>query len=516
MTRFNPFIKLTRLIVFTSSGKIAYDEQFHNGVNIIRGHNSSGKSTISNFIFYVLGGDFNKWTTAALECTSVVAEVEFNGSKLTLRRDINVKIHQPMSIFWDSIDKALNSSFENWEIYPYRSSDNKSSFSNVLFTALGFPELKGDVDSNISMHQILRLIYIDQKSLTENLILTEQFDSPLTRRTIADLLLGVYDDSLYSNKLALRQSRKDFEINKSQLEGILNIFSSTGNEINPEEFKSFIDNNILQLEKINESLIVLGNNRIPNEEPSNQPKVRTLQENLISKKQELSKVIDRINEYELEVADSIEFIQSLERRINALEDSITTRENLESLRITHCPSCLSLIIPGDDHNNCYLCKKPLSKDDEKSQINRMQQELHNQIRESKNLLKQKEQILQDAKTSYPALERKAKILQVELHSFIKTAIPPVSEFAQSLLLNKGRITSENEFYLKQLKAVEKLEILRKELDRLKLSIERLETSIQAQESNQQNRLNAAMGKIKEIAVYLLHNDLDRQPEFKVA
>jgi VIT1/CCC1 family predicted Fe2+/Mn2+ transporter len=49
---------LNRLVILTQEGRIAYDEKFHRGVNIIRGDNSSGKSTISHFIFYVLGGAF--------------------------------------------------------------------------------------------------------------------------------------------------------------------------------------------------------------------------------------------------------------------------------------------------------------------------------------------------------------------------------------------------------------------------------------------------------------------------
>ena len=51
-------IFLNRLQIITDNGEIAFDEPFHKGVNIIRGDNSSGKSTITHFIFYVLGGAF--------------------------------------------------------------------------------------------------------------------------------------------------------------------------------------------------------------------------------------------------------------------------------------------------------------------------------------------------------------------------------------------------------------------------------------------------------------------------
>jgi hypothetical protein len=201
MIQYNPYLKLNKLLIFTNDGKIAYNQSFHDGVNIIRGHNSSGKSTIANFIFYVLGGDFNKWTAKAFRCKEVIAEIEINSAKITLKRSISDKGGQPMSLFWGSYEESKITGTENWEIYPYKRSETKKSFSNALFVALGFPELRGDVDSNITMHQILRLIYIDQKSLTGDLLLTDSFDSSITRTTVADLMLGVYDDSLYADKL---------------------------------------------------------------------------------------------------------------------------------------------------------------------------------------------------------------------------------------------------------------------------------------------------------------------------
>lgn len=78
---------LNRLHVVTSSGEVAYDETFHKGVNIIRGQNSSGKSTIVRFIFFVLGGCYGDFVPEALKCEYVMAEISVNGSQvMTLKR----------------------------------------------------------------------------------------------------------------------------------------------------------------------------------------------------------------------------------------------------------------------------------------------------------------------------------------------------------------------------------------------------------------------------------------------
>jgi predicted ATPase len=51
MTR--SFLALKRVRV-TAGASVEYDQEFHHGVNVIRGENSSGKSTIADFIFFGL------------------------------------------------------------------------------------------------------------------------------------------------------------------------------------------------------------------------------------------------------------------------------------------------------------------------------------------------------------------------------------------------------------------------------------------------------------------------------
>lgn len=64
---------------------------------------------------------------------------------------------------------------------------------------MGFPEFKAD--SNITMHQILRLIYLDQESPLGSLFYFDQFDKEITRETVAELLMGLYDEKLSNAKL---------------------------------------------------------------------------------------------------------------------------------------------------------------------------------------------------------------------------------------------------------------------------------------------------------------------------
>ena len=81
---------LNRMLIYTNAGEIAYDEIFHKGVNIIRGDNSSGKSTITHFIFFALGGDFSDFVPEARQCQVVYAEVDMNGAVLTIKRYIEI------------------------------------------------------------------------------------------------------------------------------------------------------------------------------------------------------------------------------------------------------------------------------------------------------------------------------------------------------------------------------------------------------------------------------------------
>src|SRR4051812_15366009 len=99
MTLFKPTLSVRRLIV-TRRGQPAFDATFHNGVNIVRGENSSGKSTIMELLAYALGSELRYWKREALLCDYTIAEVAINGTAVTLRRTINDSKLNALDIYW--------------------------------------------------------------------------------------------------------------------------------------------------------------------------------------------------------------------------------------------------------------------------------------------------------------------------------------------------------------------------------------------------------------------------------
>lgn len=200
-----------RLLVLTRNGHIAYDERFHKGVNIIRGDNSSGKSTITHLLFYGLGGSYVDFVPQAKKCQYVYVEVCISECILTLRREIRltdedrVESMSGMHIFWGNLDEALIGKCDS-QFFGYKATEKTKSFSNALFEILGIPLVVGD--NTITIHQLLRLMYVDQESPTSSLFMFEVFDSQITRETVAELLMGIYDSELYTAKLSLREQQK--------------------------------------------------------------------------------------------------------------------------------------------------------------------------------------------------------------------------------------------------------------------------------------------------------------------
>jgi hypothetical protein len=413
-----PFLFINRIVIISAQGVIAYDQLFHQGVNIIRGDNSSGKSTVSNLIFYGLGGDYSNWTDAALDCREIYLELNINNQIITVSRSIVVEKRQPMSIFFGTYNEASQTN-KGWTQFSYSISKNKMSFSNRLFQMLDFPELKGDFDSNITMHQILRLLFIDQQSLTESFLRTENYDSPITRRTIYDLLLGVYDDGLYAARLEELNLTQKLDIVKKQISGLKKVFSKNIEiSISKDELIEAIKYFEHRLIEVNELLISNSKEDKSKEEKLSKQFseiIKPIQEKILKTRHKLLEKQKELNEIIFEIKDSELFIEAIDKKIEALNNSMLTEKELGELYFTHCPICLLELQTSHNNNSCSLCKQPLQEDANKlSPKGRMLQELHFQLKESKKIQRSRNEEVKNIQINIPTLNKELKLEQSKL------------------------------------------------------------------------------------------------------
>jgi peptidoglycan hydrolase CwlO-like protein len=508
-----PTLFLNRLIVITHNNQIAYDETFHNGVNIIRGQNSSGKSTIANFIFYALGGNLNNWTTEALKCKEVIAEVKINDATVTLKRDINKSGLQPMSIFWNNYEESKKDSI-NWQTFPYKQTINITSYTNVLFNAMSFPEVKNEEDSNITIHQILRLLYIDQETPTQKLFRLEQFDLPLTREAISEVLLGIYDDMLYSQKLKLKHIRKTKEEKDREFQSFNKMFGHTMGYSTIASIQNEIELTKKLLSGIIDNIIELRKQQIAKATKKTTLISENIQSDLSKTKNKIRELQTQIDQLDIDIADSQQFISTLEKRISELNNSLSTRRILGELPLTHCPQCLSELENNVAEGHCFLCKQPISNGAEKANAKRLLQEMNLQIKESNSLLEEKKRKLVAFSGELPIYREMAHRLQKQLDSSVQNPQTTRDEKLDNFLVEKGKFENKIEYLTQQLQAVELIELLKEEITQLAAEISTLELEIKQKESEQKRNYEIAMQKIKEITLSILKNDLERQEEFR--
>lgn len=509
---------LRRLVIYTNEGNIAYDETFHKGINIICGENSSGKSTITHFIFFVLGGDFKDFVPEAKKCQVVYAEVEANGLIFTIKRKIeinernNINSRVAMHLFLGDFEESQNPpSNKYWQKYPYNTTLKKKSFSNVLFELLDIPEVKEE--NNISIHQILRLLYIDQESPTGSLFYYEQFDSQSTREAVADLLLGVYNQDLYTHKLDLQNSEKKLEELKSEIK-VTEKFFPNALYLNKVHIETQIDNNKKQISEINNKIIGIRKGvQVVEFDSEKQLEFQKLQQETAQERENLIKLQNEITVLQNEIVDSEYFIEVLNNKYRALKNSIKTREFLGSIPIDYCPECLSKLESVIKENRCKLCKQEIDDTLGITQAKRMQLEIKFQIEESKKLLDLKNEKLKEVRISLQNKEEVVENLQIRVNNSIVNVRPFELEELDSLNYQIGIIEGKITQLQTMLEQALKYETLIDEMQFFEKKIYNLKNIISGIIKEQEENKKKILSVIQEEGVFLLNNDLERQKEF---
>lgn len=513
MTQFEPTLVLKRLRV-EKDGLAIYDENFHIGVNIIRGDNSSGKSTILNFIYFVLGGDLTDWSEDALRCSRVLAEADINGSSVTLSREISQKSMQPMDIFGGQLSEALDSRSDQWLRYPYKRSA-RESFSQAIFRLMNVPEAVGDGSGNLTMNQVLRLLYADQLSPTENLFKYEgRWDTPSIRDAVGRLLCGANETQIYENQIRIRTLSSEFDKIDAELKAVFTAFGHSGENLTKSwvalqknELAIELSSLASKIETVERAQIVNGKDEISTK--AQDIAYRAVQTSL----EKMAKLkVDR-DSASIGIADIERYVDSIRHRLRSIKDSRLVSEVLGDLKFDTCPVCLEDVI-HEGGNACHLCKTPMQPERVKERMVLFSNEASMQLRQGEEVLSRKRDQL------------------LEIEGLLSKAENEWSGAARRFSEIKSRPTTDSQNTLRDLhvqrgyleRKIEDQDRLAAVIDRVAMHSERkakiqseitiLKTEIEGLEAQQEKRLSIAFTAISNEVKELLRGDLRRQDSFE--
>lgn len=512
MTLHKPSLFLDRLVV-QASGKSVYDQEFSEGLNVIFGENASGKSTVLEFIFYVLGGEIPRWKEIALHCDEIFAGVRVNGTPLTLSREVTDARQRPLSIFWGPIDKALESAAEGWEIFPYRRSSAKDSFSQVLFKALEMPEVPADDSSNITMHQVLRLVYQDQMSSPEDMFRPDEFDRELTKETMGELVCGIYDPQLYADQLSLREVDKAFSEAQAELKSLFTAMGPIGDDLNIESVELEIQQAFEEREQVFKKVEALSGTDDDGDIKNGQKELSSLHEEIISIGSDLVALEAQIEGLGFQVAEAQEFISTLNENLEALKQSELTHRELGEIRFSYCPACFAPVQEEDFEDHCPLCKSPIDHAEGHPHQLRMQREIEMQLRESQQIQNERESALASDRSIFARLQARRHQLYQEYRA---KRIAPTSDHerkSQQLHERAGWLERQIEVLADRIEIARRVDELSRRKADLNKERSNLADKIEAAKRAQETQRKSAYTLLSDTTRELLNSDLEREDSF---
>ncbi|HFN5082617.1 TPA: AAA family ATPase [Pseudomonas aeruginosa] len=499
-----PTLFVTRFIVI-KSGQFVYDQTFKLGVNIIRGDNGTGKSTIMDLMYYGMGAEVTDWTEEQITCDETIVEVKLNYKTFSLKREITETGKAAMFLYEGNAEAALADHL-NWFRYPNARNKDTHSYSQQLFLLMGLPSHKTDEAKNLTMHQILRLMYVDQLTQTTKLLKEDKnYDNADIRKAIGEYLLGIDDLEAHNLRQDLIEASREFDALTSELKAIYRFLGSDASLIRRDRIESDIAALQAEILELEEKRQAIRHEKLENITEGIRERASAIAEELESLSAEKADLEERKSIITSEIVDTKLFLQSLKQRLAALENSKATSASLGELIFKYCPACLSPIETHSGGVACGLCKADL--DLEKRHYSYIQKinEIHFQIRESEYLLSEYQSKSDSISSSLPIIAHRLNSLRMEYAELVANADAvdaAISEIGAQIGYARSQITS----YGEKLKMVDQIEDLTTRKTDANARITSLKERLEALAEATKNRYQDVYTDIEEIAMEFIKAD----------
>lgn len=252
-----------------------YSIPFFPGVNIIYGDSDTGKSSILEFINYLLGAssiELSDEVNATIEYAAL--ELEINGVSLTIKRNIyDPKAH--IEVYPCAFEKCS-------DFFPKKYSPNFTDthapdgfFSDFLLDSLGFPKVKIKVspskaDSEVkrlSFRNLFKYVYVNQDDVgSKSFLDLNNWIKSTSNREVIKYIFNVLDSSIAELEVQVAERTRESKQLLNKYTSVSEFLRETGydSQTSIDESITKIDKTIDALEieftKINDSMVASSQN----------------------------------------------------------------------------------------------------------------------------------------------------------------------------------------------------------------------------------------------------------------
>lgn len=335
----------------------------------------------------------------------------------------------------------------------------------------------------------------------------------MTRETVAEVLLGVYDEDLYNAKLDLLSVQGELKESKGTIK-IANAFFANPMTKSSAAIQSYLSYLANEINRLTEEIVKMRESTVKAKVKMRE--YETLQAKVSTLRRQQLELENEIKNLEMEILDSNFFIATLSKKIEALDSSIATRDYLDKLPLEYCPECLSKLDTNVPKGHCRLCKSPIDNTQGKAQALRIKLEIEFQIRESEQLLAQNMRLKTEKNLELKSVKSYLRTAQSQLDSSLKNVRTTANEQLDQLIQTKGFKEGEILQYKTLLETALQYESLLSHHEDLQQKESKLTRFIEAKTSILKQKRRKIDKNVSETGIYLLKHDELRQTEFQSA